>query len=121
MTLRDKPVTVKNYSKREDSSYILNNKTDRIARKYTHINPNTIITGKWEPNKGKHHPNQKPVILLEYLIRTYTNEGETVMDNTMGSGSTGVACVNTGRNFIGIEKDDKYFEIAEKRIMESKK
>lgn len=67
------------------------------------------------------HPTQKPVDLLEYLIRTYTNEGETVLDNTMGSGSTGVACVNTNRNFIGIEKDEKYFDIAKKRINESSK
>ena len=62
------------------------------------------------------HPTQKPVALLEYLIKTYTNEGETVLDNCMGSGSTGVACVNTGRDFIGIELDDNYFQIAEKRI-----
>jgi len=62
------------------------------------------------------HPTAKPVALLEYLIKTYTNEGETVLDNTMGSGTTGVACVNTNRNFIGIEKDDKYFEIASNRI-----
>ena len=61
----------------------------------------------------------KPVALCEYLIRTYTNEGETVLDNTMGSGTTGVACVNTGRNFIGIERDDKYFEIAQNRIIEA--
>ena len=64
------------------------------------------------------HPTQKPVALLEYLIKTYTLEGETVLDNCMGSGSTGVACINTRRNFIGIEKDDKYFEIAKKRIEE---
>ena len=69
---------------------------------------------------GKLHPTQKPVALLEYLIKTYTVEGETVLDNTMGSGSTGVACINTKRNFIGIEKDDKYFEIAKKRIEEAK-
>ena len=62
------------------------------------------------------HPTQKPVALLEYLIKTYTNEGETVLDNCMGSGSTGVACVNTNRNFIGIELDEKYFEIAKQRI-----
>lgn len=62
------------------------------------------------------HPTQKPVALMEYLIRTYTNEGETVLDNTMGSGTTGVAAVNTGRKFIGIERDDKYFAIAQKRI-----
>ena len=65
------------------------------------------------------HPTQKPVPLLEYLIRTYTNDGETVLDNCMGSGSTGVACVQTGRDFIGIELDDNYFEIAQKRIYEA--
>jgi site-specific DNA-methyltransferase (adenine-specific) len=67
-------------------------------------------------DKAKVHPTQKPVALMEYLIRTYTNEGMTVIDNCMGSGTTGIACVNTGRNFIGIEMDEKYFEIAQKRI-----
>jgi site-specific DNA-methyltransferase (adenine-specific) len=62
------------------------------------------------------HPTQKPVALMEYLIKTYTNEGDTVLDNCMGSGTTGVACVNTGRNFIGIEKDPTYFEICKQRI-----
>ena len=62
------------------------------------------------------HSTQKPIELMEYFIKTYTNEGETVLDNTMGSGTTGVACVNTNRHFIGIEKDEKYFEIAENRI-----
>ena len=62
------------------------------------------------------HPTQKPVALCEYLIRTYTNEGEIVLDNTMGSGTTGVACANTGRRFIGIEQDAKYYEIAKQRI-----
>ena len=62
------------------------------------------------------HPTQKPVELLEYLIKTYTLEGELVLDNCMGSGSTGVACINTNRNFIGIEKDKTYFELAKKRI-----
>lgn len=65
---------------------------------------------------SKLHPTQKPVALLEYLIRTYTNEGDTVLDFTMGSGSTGVACVNTGRKFIGIELDEHYFGIAQGRI-----
>jgi site-specific DNA-methyltransferase (adenine-specific) len=64
------------------------------------------------------HSTQKPVDLLEFLIKTYTNENETVLDNCMGSGSTGVACINTKRNFIGIEKDDKYFEIARNRLEE---
>ena len=62
------------------------------------------------------HPTQKPVELLEYLIKTYTNEGETVLDNCMGSGSTGVACVNTNRNFIGYELDEHYFQIAKERL-----
>lgn len=62
------------------------------------------------------HPTQKPVALLEYLIKTYTNEGGVVLDNCMGSGSTGVACVNTNRNFIGIELDENYFKIAKERI-----
>lgn len=70
-------------------------------------------------DKRHYHPTQKPVALLEYLIRTYTNKGETVLDNTMGSGSTGVACVNTGRDFIGIELDEGYFDIAQKRIKEA--
>lgn len=65
---------------------------------------------------SKAHPTQKPVALMEYLIRTYTNEGETVLDNCMGSGTTGVACVRTGRKFIGIEKDEGYFQIAKNRI-----
>lgn len=62
------------------------------------------------------HPTQKPVALMEYLIRTYTNEGQTVLDNTMGSGTTGVACVNTERCFIGIERDEDYFNVATNRI-----
>lgn len=66
--------------------------------------------------RGTVHPTQKPVALLEYLIKTYTNENETVLDNCMGSGSTGVACVNTDRKFIGIELDNTYFEIAKERI-----
>jgi len=68
--------------------------------------------------KAAHHPTQKPVALMEYLIKTYTDEGETVLDFTMGSGTTGVACVNTGRNFIGIELDDDYYNIAKGRILE---
>ena len=80
--------------------------------------PLTVLHFNSEHNNGKLHPTQKPVALLEYLIKTYTNEGETVLDNCMGVGSTGVACINTGRNFIGIELDKQYFEIAEKRIKE---
>lgn len=65
------------------------------------------------------HPTQKPVLLLEWLIKTYTNAGDTVLDNTMGSGSTGVACVNTGRNFIGMELNADYFATAQARIKEA--
>lgn len=75
--------------------------------------PKTIQ--KFKRDRGL-HPTQKPVALLEYLIKTYTNEGDIVLDNCMGSGSTGVACVNTNRNFIGIELDEKYFNIAKERI-----
>lgn len=82
--------------------------------------PVTLLSYPRELGKTK-HPTQKPVPLLEYLIRTYTLEGETVLDNCMGSGSTGVACLNTGRNFIGIEKDCKYFELAKERITSHEK
>lgn len=67
--------------------------------------------------RGGLHPTQKPVALMEYLIRTYTNEGDLVLDNCMGSGTTGVACMSTGRRFIGMEMDAGYFEIAKGRIM----
>jgi site-specific DNA-methyltransferase (adenine-specific) len=76
--------------------------------------PRSILTFASE---GKTvHPTQKPVALLEYLIRTYTNKGDMVLDNTMGSGSTGVACANTGRRFVGIEKDSAYFDVACEKI-----
>jgi DNA modification methylase len=75
-----------------------------------------ISIQKFTRSKKSVHPTQKPVALIEYLIKTYTNENETVLDFTMGSGTTGVACKNLNRNFIGIELDDKYFEIAKSRI-----
>ena len=68
--------------------------------------------------RGGSHPTQKPVALLEYLIKTYTNESDVVLDNCMGSGSTGVACINTNRNFIGYELDEHYFQIAKERLNE---
>lgn len=80
-----------------------------------YIYPNSVL--EFSMDRGL-HPTQKPVALCEYLIKTYTLEGETILDNCMGSGSTGIACINTKRNFIGIEKDDKYFEIARNRIEE---
>ena len=78
--------------------------------------PSSIIEFSNAKQKGKVHPTQKPVALMEYLIKTYTNEGETVLDFTMGSGSTGVAAKNLNRSFIGIEQDPNYFKIAEERI-----
>jgi len=81
--------------------------------------PKTIITIPKHASQCKYHPTEKPVALMEYFIKTYSLEGETVLDNTMGSGSTGVACINTGRDFIGIEKDEKYFKIAKNRIREA--
>ena len=85
------------------------------VQKFTNY-PNDVLN--FDVETKPQHPTQKPVPLLEYLIKTYTNKGETVLDNTMGLGSTGVACVNTNRNFIGIELEEKYFKIAEQRIME---
>ena len=87
-------------------------KTDTFIQEFTNY-PRQII--EFGVEQGL-HPTQKPVALFEYLIRTYTNENMVVMDNTMGSGSTGVACKNTNRSFIGIEKDEEYFKIAEQRI-----
>lgn len=81
--------------------------------------PDDILEFSIEMGSARFHPTQKPVALMDYLIRTYTNEGDTVLDFTMGSGTTGVACANTGRKFIGIEREPKYFAIAEKRIAEA--
>lgn len=81
--------------------------------------PRMVLDFKKNPKDSKYHLNAKPVPLLEYLIKTYTNPGETVLDNCMGSGSTGVACVNTGRRFIGMELDEHYFSVAQERISEA--
>lgn len=83
--------------------------------------PTSILTYQKPHPSVALHRTEKPVALLEYLVKTYTNEGDLVLDNCMGSGSTGVACVNTGRNFIGIELDKQYFDIAEKRIKEAER
>ena len=101
----------------EEGSANRNGKNYGVADKSfirTHKNyPTDIITFS---NDSGYHPTQKPVDLLEYLIKTYTNEGDVVLDNCMGSGSTGVACKNTNREFIGMELDEKYFKIACERI-----
>ncbi|AKG94310.1 adenine-specific methyltransferase [Polaribacter phage P12002S] len=81
-------------------------------------NPRTVQYFKTAESEGKHHPTQKPTWLFEYLIKTYTLEGETVLDNTMGAGTTAIACKNTNRNFIGIELESKYFNTAVSRTNE---
>lgn len=83
------------------------------------VYPKTIQRFNTIRNKKAQHPTQKPVALMEYLIKTYTNEGDLVLDNTMGSGTTGVACINTNRRFIGIELDKKYFDVAVKRCQDA--
>ena len=89
---------------------------DYEGKVYDEKYPDTILKFSSRDEKRGLHPTQKPVALMEYLIKTYTNEGETVLDFTMGSGTTGVACCNLSRSFIGIEMDGNYFNIASKRI-----
>ena len=89
------------------------NECSKTTRQTVTGYPTTILEFATETGV---HPTQKPVALMEYLIKTYTNEGDTVLDNCMGSGTTGVACVNTRRSFIGIEIDSYYFEVAQQRI-----
>jgi len=109
--------TGKIYSKSETSPIAYD---DGKLKTYTEKNPQSIL--EFYKRDGKSlHPTQKPVALMEYLIKTYTNEGETVLDFTMGSGTTGVACRNLNRKFIGVEMDKDYFDIAKKRILEEKK
>ena len=108
--------------------YNKTNKRGSMGENWSEMNSNNYIQ-KWtnyptqileyKHDKQKLHPTQKPVALLEYLIKTYSNECEVVLDNRMGSGSTGVACINTNRKFIDIELDEKYFEIAKTRIEEA--
>lgn len=116
MEKRSKPIKGRVCSSSESSPLKY---SDGKIRTYEDKNPQTIIQF-CKGSDGKYvHPTQKPVALMEYLIRTYTNEGETILDNTMGSGTTGVACVNTKRKFIGIERDENYFKIAEERIKDA--
>lgn len=89
---------------------------DELAYDSTERYPRSVLKFASDKQRSSLHPTQKPVALMEYLIRTYTNEGNTVLDNCMGSGTTGVACVNTSRDFIGMELDEGYFAIARDRI-----
>ena len=93
---------------------------EKIKKRYDpdFVQPSDILEFNVVPNrKGKVHPTQKPVELLEWLVKTYSNENDIILDNCMGSGSTGVACKNLNRNFIGIENNKEYFEIAERRLI----
>lgn len=99
-------------SKRDSDCYGAGT-TKSYVREYTNYPKQSL---DFNSHQRVVHPTQKPVELMEYMIRTYTNEGQTVLDNTMGSGTTGVACMNTGRRFIGIERDEEYFRVASERI-----
>ena len=113
MTPRDKP---KKRGKNKGTVSATTNNAFTEDKEYTEYYPKNIIEVSNASQMNKLHPTQKPVALMEYLIKTYTNESETVLDFTMGSGTTGVACKNLNRNFIGIELDENYFEIAKDRI-----
>lgn len=115
MTKRDKPI--KSGGTKHSETAPIKYKDKDFKKTYEYKNPTTLIEFD-KIRKGSLHPTQKPTDLLEYLIKTYTNEGELVLDFTMGSGSTGVACMNTNRKFIGIELDNNYFDIAKNRIEE---
>lgn len=108
-----KKVTNNNYGDYSINTY--NPETTETNLKY----PKSIISIPRVPTSKCIHPTQKPIELLEYLIKTYTNEFDTVLDNCMGSGSTGVACINTNRNFIGFELDENFYNIAKNRIYNS--
>ena len=120
MIKRDKPIKSGGNKLKENSCSTLVgiDTTKEYKKTYEYKNPVTLIEFD-KIRKGSVHPTQKPVKLLEYLIKTYTNENEIVLDFTMGSGSTGVACLNTNRKFIGIELDEKYFDISINRIFEN--
>lgn len=110
----------KTATKRHDFAETYGKQTfDELPYDSTERYPRSVLVFPSDKQTSKLHPTQKPVALMEYLIRTYTNEGMTVLDNCMGSGTTGVACANTGRNFIGIEMDEKYFQIAKDRIQKA--
>ena len=117
MISRDTPIKLGGNKGASESASLAYAKSEYEGKIYHEKFPESILL---YPRERGLHPTQKPVALMEYLIRTYTNEGETVLDNCMGSGTTGVACVNTGRKFIGIELDDKYFQIASDRIEQAR-
>ena len=116
MEIRGKPRNKGLYNHKKGNGDMVYGKFDNTPSFNNEYYPTELLCFSNASQKNKVHPTQKPVDLLEYLIKTYTNDGETVLDFTMGSGSTGVACKNLNRNFIGIEKDETYFKIAQDRI-----
>jgi site-specific DNA-methyltransferase (adenine-specific) len=113
-TTGHKPVN--SFTKRNGDGEIYGDTVEVSGGGSTERYPRSVLKFKTDKQLSSLHPTQKPVELCEYLIRTYTNEGDTVLDNCMGSGTTGVSCINIGRSFIGIEKEQKYFEIAKQRL-----
>ena len=113
MTKREKPI--RSGGTKHSETAPIKYKDKDFKRTYEYKNPTTLIEFD-KIRRGSVHPTQKPTDLLEYLIKTYTNENELILDFTMGSGSTGVAALNTNRKFIGIELDEYYFNIATKRL-----
>ena len=111
-------IGIKTVTKNFNAGGVVGERPNQIGKQYEAFTgfPNDVLEFKSITGKSCLHPTQKPVDLLEYLIRTYTNENDLVLDFTMGSGSTGVACINTNRKFIGVEIDEKYFNIAKDRI-----
>ena len=117
-TKRDKPIKKTNNNVGESSGYSVKANSEKyIGKVYDDAYPTVLLdySSRSAGSRGL-HPTQKPAALMEYLIRTYTNDNDVVLDNCMGSGTTGVACLNTGRSFIGMEKDETYFHIAKNRI-----
>ena len=116
----DKPYDKTKYNGKDMKENVLGSYTSKSNKNNGERFPKSILefSQNWS-RQQQIHPTQKPTALMEYLIKTYTNENETVLDFTMGSGSTGVACLNTNRKFIGIEMDDNYFDVATKRIKEA--
>lgn len=123
MQKKDKPQKKSNNNMGESSGYSVD-KTDKryVGKVYTESYPNVLLSFS-SRSKGSRglHPTQKPVALMEYLIRTYTNEGDTVLDFAAGSFTTAVACVNTGRDCIAIEQEREYYEIGETRVADARK
>lgn len=116
MEVRGKPRNKGSYNKKQGDGDMCYGKFENVESFNNEYYPTSVIQVSNAIQKGKVHPTQKPVELMEYLIKTYTNEGEIILDNCMGSGSTGVAALKIGRKFLGIELEQEYFDIAQSRM-----